>query len=426
MTDADPGGAPRRQLETVLEITRHLASEPRLDPLLALIARETCNLLDAERATLFLYDARTDELFSRIATESEIEEIRMPARRGIAGAVVVERAPLNIPDAYQDPRFNPDIDKQTGWRTRNILAVPMTNLEGEMVGVLEAINKRRGPFSDEDGRLLGALAAQAGVALERAQLLEGILAKGRLEKEMELARDIQIGLMPERPPAFPGYDLAGWSKPSEYAGGDFFDLFAWGEGRMGLMLGDAVGHGVGPALLAAETRALVRAAALHEPNPENVLDDANRLLAQDVAGGRFVTLALAVVDAAAGTFTYASAGHGPVVVMAADGTCRELPSTGLPLGILPEMAVERGETVPLGPGDLLLVVSDGIFECDTADGDELGMEAVLDVARRHLSGSTADLLQAIADLTESVSPDGRFRDDRTAVAAKRAAGGGAP
>jgi phosphoserine phosphatase len=409
----------RRNLDIILGVARRLASEPRLDPLLAGIAEETCNLLDAERATLFLYDAKTDELFSRVATQSEIEVIRFPAGRGIAGAVARNKACLIIPDAYADPRFNPEVDRSTGWRTRNMLAVPMTNLEGHLVGVLEALNKRTGPFTEGDTALLTALAAQAGVALERARLLEEFLAKRRLETEMELARDIQAGLLPQAPPHLPGFDLAGWSRPSEYAGGDFFDLFEWGDGRIGMMLGDAVGHGVGPALLAAETRALVRALALRDDRPDRVLADANRLLAADVTDGRFVTLALAAVDSRTGAATYASAGQGPLLVLRTGGESIQLPSTGLPLGILPEAAFESPPPVDLARGDALVLISDGIFECDTRNGKDLGIEAVIQTAHRNLGGTADAMLKALMDLTDSVTPDGRFRDDRTAVAAKR-------
>ena len=408
----------RRHLEVILQVTRRLASEPLLDPLLKSIAEETCNLLDAERATLFLYDARTDELFSRIATKSEIEVIRMPAGRGIVGSVARNKACLIVPDAYADTRFNPEVDRNTGWRTRNILAVPMTNLSGQLVGVLEALNKRTGGFTDEDAELLDGLAAQAGVALERARLLEEFLAKRGLEKEMELARDIQAGLLPKTPPQIAGIELAGWSRPSEYAGGDFFDLFAWGEGRVGIMMGDAVGHGVGPALLAATTRALVRAQALRETRPDIILSDTNRLLAEDVTEGRFVTLALAAVEVT-GAVSYASAGQGPILVMRADGRSEELPSTGLPLGIIPDAPVAAGPPVHLDPGDAFLLISDGIFECETRSGIDLGMEPVIAAAREKIGGSATELLAALNDLTESVNPTGKFRDDRTAVAAKR-------
>lgn len=235
---------------------------------------------------------------------------------------------------------------------------------------------------------------------------------------MELARDIQAGLLPQTPPPLPGFELAGWSKASEYAAGDFYDLFAWGDGCVGLMLGDAVGHGVGPALLATEVRSLIRALALHQQRPHTVLTDVNRLLAADVSEGRFVTLALAAVEAD-GTVRYASAGQGPLHILRADGSVQTLDSTGMPLGIIAEVGVEAGPPLRLGVGDVLLFASDGIFECETASGGELGVDPVMEAARQHMAEPLTDLLAALDDLTEKVNPGGRFRDDRTAVAAKR-------
>ena len=415
----DDAATLRRHLDVLLGITRRLASEPRLDPLLESIAEETCNLLDAERATLFLYDAARDELYSRIATKSEIEVIRMPADRGIAGSVARTQACLVISDAYADPRFNRDIDGRTGWRTRNILAVPMTNLQGNLVGVLEALNKRTGPFADADATLMRALADQAGVALERARLLEEFLAKRELENEMQLAQRIQADLLPEAAPPIDGFDLAGWNQPSAYAGGDLYDLFPWGDGRVGLMLGDAVGHGVGPALLAAETRALVRAMALREDRPERILADANRLLAADVEEGRFVTFTLAVADTADGTLACASAGQGPMLLVRSDGRTERFLATGLPLGILPDAQFGAAEPIRLESGDAFLLISDGIFECETAGGKELGFDAVVETVRNHRDGSAEAMIQALRALTESVCPSERFRDDRTVVVVRR-------
>jgi len=415
----DDAATLRRNLDALLGITRRLASEPRLDPLLESITEETCNLLDAERATLFLYDADRDQLYSRIATKSEIEVIRMPADRGIAGSVARTRACLVIPNAYADPRFNRDVDNRTGWRTRSILAVPMTNLQGNLVGVLEALNKRTGPFVEADATLLQALADQAGVALERARLVEEFLAKRELENEMELAQRIQADLLPERPPTIVGFDLAGWNQPSAYAGGDLYDLFPWGDGRVGLMLGDAVGHGVGPALLAAETRALVRAMALHEDRPERILADANRLLAADLDEGRFVTLALAVADAVDGTLAWASAGQGPLLLVRSDGRTERLMATGLPLGILPDAEFNTPDPIRMNTGDVFLLISDGIFETEAADGGELGFDPVVETVRSHRNGSAEALIGAIRTLTESVCSCDRFRDDRTAVVIRR-------
>jgi sigma-B regulation protein RsbU (phosphoserine phosphatase) len=186
-----------------------------------------------------------------------------------------------------------------------------------------------------------------------------------------------------------------------------------------MMLGDAVGHGVGPALLAATTRALVRALALRDTCPGCVLADANRLLTADVEAGRFVTLALVVLDDAAGTATYASAGQGPMLLVRADGSDERFGATGLPLGILPDAEFDASDPLPLAAGDAFFLISDGIFECETAEGAELGFDAVVNQIRDHLSGSAGAVIGAIEGLTDAACGSGHFRDDRTAVVAKR-------
>ncbi|NIA22002.1 MAG: GAF domain-containing protein, partial [Anaerolineaceae bacterium] len=161
-TNSTPYKLDESSLGQILEIARRMGSERELDPLLDLILDEAAKLLDAERASLFLYDNESDELYSKIAQKSEIGEIRFPATAGIAGFIAQKKACVNIPDAYRDPRFNPEPDKKTGFRTRSILGCPMLDLESNLVGVLEVLNKRKGSFTLADEYLVAVLGSQAG------------------------------------------------------------------------------------------------------------------------------------------------------------------------------------------------------------------------------------------------------------------------
>ncbi len=158
--------------KVLLQTARAIMMERDLGRLLTFIIESVSNLLDAERSTLFLVDADTQELWSRIAQGSEVKEIRLPIGKGIAGTVARTRARINIPDAYADPRFDRATDLRTGYHTRSLLCLPMFDREGETLGVLQVLNKRGGPFTDTDEELLEALAAQASVAIENAQLYE--------------------------------------------------------------------------------------------------------------------------------------------------------------------------------------------------------------------------------------------------------------
>jgi adenylate cyclase len=166
----------RREELDLLAITEAISTELHLDTLLARIVAATTQLLDAERSTLFVYDPSTDELWSRVAEGTEQRQIRMPANAGIAGAAFSSGDVLNIPDAYADPRFNRDFDRSSGFRTRNLLNVPVIDRTGERLGVVQVLNKRGGQFTPVDIRRLKAFSAEIAVALENARLFSDVLA----------------------------------------------------------------------------------------------------------------------------------------------------------------------------------------------------------------------------------------------------------
>ena len=161
----------KNQLNALLQITHTLSSELNLAKLLQRITAEVKKVLDADRCTVFLYDAVKDELWSKVATGVR-REIRFPADRGIAGSVFRSGEIINIPDAYKDERFNPEIDKKTGYHTTSILCLPMQNKMKEIIGVFQVLNKKKGGFSGEDETLLSAIALIASSAIENAQLYE--------------------------------------------------------------------------------------------------------------------------------------------------------------------------------------------------------------------------------------------------------------
>jgi adenylate cyclase len=163
-----------RQLSALLRVTASDGTRPTLQQTLLSLMHLVSRALDADRSSLFLYDNESDELFSQVAEGPLSGEIRFSAHRGIAGRVLHTGEPLLIDDAYGDPRFNPDIDEQTGYRTRNILCVPLRNWDGQVIGVTEALNKRHGSFTAEDLALLDALTSHAAAALEGIRLYEGI------------------------------------------------------------------------------------------------------------------------------------------------------------------------------------------------------------------------------------------------------------
>ncbi len=158
------------RLSILLKVGMRLAAERNLDRLLAMIIEETTAVMNAERSSLFLIDGDKGEMWAKIAQGVDVVEIRFPVGVGIAGTVGKTGEIINIPDAYADPRFNPEFDKKTGYRTRSILCVPLQNIVGEVIGAIQVLNKKAGRFGKDDEALLTALAAQASVAIDNADL----------------------------------------------------------------------------------------------------------------------------------------------------------------------------------------------------------------------------------------------------------------
>jgi signal transduction histidine kinase len=162
------------RLSRLMKVGAAISSELDLDALLRTISQTTSHLLGAERSTVFLVDRSRNELWSRVAEGLDRQEIRIPLAAGIAGTVASSGTPIRISDAYTDPRFNPEVDKRTGYRTRNILCAPMRNARGQVIGVFQVLNKRGGDFSALDEQLLASLSSQAAVAVENAQLYDEV------------------------------------------------------------------------------------------------------------------------------------------------------------------------------------------------------------------------------------------------------------
>lgn len=165
----------RKEESQLLEVTSAIASELQLDTLLTKVINATTTMLEADRSTLFMYDEQDDCLWSRVAEGLDTREIRFPAAAGIAGACFTTAEVINIPDAYADSRFNQEVDKKTGYRTQNILCMPVINKRGRTMAVIQVLNKRGGAFGPVDESRLRALSAQVAIALENAQLFEDVL-----------------------------------------------------------------------------------------------------------------------------------------------------------------------------------------------------------------------------------------------------------
>ena len=366
-------GLSTAQLKTVLQVSRALSVTTDLDALLHRIAEATTALLGCERASIFLHDSKSNQLWSKVALQSK--EIRLSLDQGVAGHCFRHNVPVHVPDAYADPRFAKEFDRQTGFRTRDLLASPMVDWDDRPVGVLQALNKAAGGFTDDDCALLRLLADQVGVAVQRWHLQQSAIQSTSLRHEMRLARRVQESVIPRTPPQVPGLVAAGWMQTASINGGDCYDLWQLPSGDLAVLVADASGHGLPAALVIAQVRALVRTLCETELEPAAVLNRVNRRLNEDFRHVRFVTAFLAFISSN-GIVRWCSAGQGPILLRHGDNV-RSINANLPPLGIVDAISTESAPAIQLGERGFLIIPSDGIVEAFNADEEQFGEQGLV-------------------------------------------------
>lgn len=404
------------RLRRILDVARYMAVTNDLDALLGIIVEATCEVLSCERATIFLYDKSANELYSRVARGAE--RLRFPADRGIAGAAAMQRACVNVPDAYADARFNREVDRQTGFVTRNLLTFPLENLAGDLIGVLQALNKIDGQFGAEDEELARALSAQAGVALDRGRLLEEFAEKQRMEHDLEIARSIQLGFLPREAPQIEGYEVAGWNRSADQTGGDCFDFVVLPDGRLFVLLADATGHGIGAALVIAQARSLLRGMLALADDLPRIATAVNKLLAADLADERFVTAFVGILDPRRHELRYVSGGQAPLMLFSG-GSVDTRGADGLPFAVIAETRYETDRAFRLEPGSTLALLTDGFFETLNAAGDQFGDERVVSLIQSLTDQPLTVVIERLHEAVQRFRGDTPQLDDLTAVLIRR-------
>jgi sigma-B regulation protein RsbU (phosphoserine phosphatase) len=409
---------PEAQMRMVLDVSRLLAVPTDLDALLQKLAEACTELLGCERSSIFLHDPASNELWTKVALKSP--PIRVPSHVGIVGHSFTNNLVVQVPEPYGDPRFNPEPDRRTGFVTRNLLSAPMKDLDGKPLGVIQAINKHGDTFSADDVALLQLLAEQAGVAIQRHNLQQAALEIVALRHEMDLARRTQEALIPKHPPVFPGYDAGGWTHPASTTGGDCFDLWKMSDGRLGLFLADASGHGLAPALIVSQARTIVRTLSDIEPHPHRVLGRANARLIEDLEWGQFVTAFLGFLSPD-GVLHWSSAGHGPSLLRPTCGRPIELLEPPLqPLGVMSDWADVAPPPARIHPSGSLVLISDGVFEATDPAGAQVGIDRIVSTLDDQPDTCTpGEIIAAVRAAVRTWQAGTEAEDDQTLVVVQR-------
>jgi phosphoserine phosphatase len=407
-----------RDMEAILRVTRGLAAPFDLATMLGEVVGAAKQVLTAERGSVWLYDAAANELVLEVATG--IKPVRVPSGSGLVGACARERAIINVPDCYADPRFDPSVDRASGYRTRCMLTLPLVDHRDDLVGVMQVLNKRDGVFDAYDEVLATALAAQCAVALQRVRMTSALIEGEKMRKALEMAREVQMSTLPSAMPSIPSYDVAALFEPAELTGGDTYDLARLEGERLLVVLGDATGHGIAPALSVTQMQAMLRMAFRLGADVDTAFLQVNNRLAETLADDRFITAFIGVLDPATDALRFHSGGQGPIFIFrAATSTWDRYRPTSFPLGAMPLSVLRPALLTRLLPGDVLVVVSDGIFEYENRAGEQFGEERVKRVFVANRAQPMSDLVAQLRQAVSAFADGSPQEDDMTAVLVKR-------
>ncbi len=405
------------RLGSLVEASKALSSTLDLSELLGRILDVAKAHTGAERGTIFLVDETTNEIWSLIAHGLEKQEIRLPLGKGIAGHVAQTGDVVLIPDAYSDPRFNPDVDKRTGYRTRTILCVPIRNKAGKILAALQLLNKQDGAFSEADTDFLMTLSGHMGLALENAQLHQQLLEKERLEKELALARGIQRSLLPDTTPVLEGFDFALLNEPCYAVGGDYYDFLTLGPHTLLTVIADVEGKGVSSALVMSNLQATLRALVLHLHSLDEIAESLNRMILNDTRSEKYLSIFIGLFDVRRKGLHYINCGHVPPMVVRPGSDPIPLTEGGMVIGLFESARYQRGH-IKLQRGDVILLCTDGITEAMNTFHEEYGMERVLRTAQSVADRSAAEIVHEINADVERFSRHGTHLDDKVLIAIK--------
>ncbi len=401
----------------ILDVTRKLAAPFELTDVLAEIGEAARTVLDAERATVWLNDPETGDLV--LIGGPDQAAVRASRDRGVLGLTARNGAIVNVRDCRLEPTFDATVDLDYDNDVRSLLSVPLVE-HGVLVGVLQVVDRADGPFTPEDERIAETLASQCVVFIQRERIARSIVMAEKLDREIKLAREIQMSTLPAEMPRVQGYEMAGRFCPAEQTGGDTFDLVRLDDRRLFVLLGDASGHGIGPALSATQMTGMLRVALRLGADLDAIFTHVNNQLVEDLPEEHFVTAFLGVLDAAAHEVRFHSAGQGPLLhFVAATGDCVWHDPTTFPMGFMRYPTLEPPRRLPLAPGDMLGLLSDGVFETENYAGEQFGTAGVERVVARCRHRPLSELLATLLEELRAFAGVVPQTDDVTVVLVRR-------
>jgi sigma-B regulation protein RsbU (phosphoserine phosphatase) len=405
--DSSPPSGER--LALLYRLSQTFNSSLDLGQVLNLVMDEVIAVTGAERGFVTLRAADGSLMFrvARGMDQKTIDHPQFQISRSVVERVAQEGQPILASDAQRDERFSARRSVMV-LGLRSILCVPL-KIKDQVLGVVYVDNRLQiGIFTEADLELLTAIASSAAIAIENARLYQVAVDKGRLERELQMAREVQSSLLPQETPQVPGWEFAACWQPAREVAGDYYDFILLDEARLGLVIADVSDKGMPAALFMACTRSMVRASLAAAPSPAEAIAHANRLICADASSGMFVTLFYALLDPASAELTYVNAGHNPpLFYRAGQGQLTVLTRTGMALGVVEDSSFQQ-RALHLDPGDFILLYTDGVTDATDAQQEEFGMERLEQVVLDHRQAPVGELMgalqQAIQDFSGSTAP----------------------
>jgi sigma-B regulation protein RsbU (phosphoserine phosphatase) len=401
-------------LQTIAAVNGNL----ELETLIVSVVDLTLELTGAERGILMLYDG--EALKVRAARDRRRKSLpaNLVYSHSVPQKVAREGKAICLLDAATSGTMNLG-QSIADLKLLTVMCVPL-RVKDRIIGVLYVDSQATSQeFGKADLTLLNALAYQVAITLDNARLLEHYVEKQRIQQGLFIARDIQRSLLPAGPLAVPGFDIHGVSLSCEETSGDSFDYVRKSDDRVGLVVGDVAGHGIGAAMFMATARALLRALLSANADPAVTLGNLNDFLSEDMETGRFMTLFYGDLDVANRRLSYVRAGHNPpLVYRRATDSFDELDSPGVALGMVRGFRYRLSEPVPVGPGDILFLYTDGIIEAMNPAKEQFELERTAEVIRRNRDRPARDICEAVRVAVADFSRPVPQEDDLTMIVAR--------
>jgi phosphoserine phosphatase RsbU/P len=424
MTHSPSTGPSGVRLALLYHLAQTFNSTLDLDQVLNRVIDEVIVATHAERGFVMLREAN-GQLSFQIARGIDHQTINDPAfqvSRSVVDKVALEGLPILTFDAQTDSRFNMR-QSVTLLGLRSVLCVPLI-IKNTLLGVIYVDNRlQAGIFTQSDLDLLSAIASTAAIAIENARLYQIAVEKGRMERELQMARQVQVSFLPTVTPSLAGWEVAARWWPARQVSGDYYDFIPIARNHLGFVIADVSDKGMPAALFMALTRSIIRASMEPSVAPASGIERANRLLNSDSANGMFVTLFYVALNQTTGEFTYVNAGHNPALLCRCNPATNQvqitwLTKTGMALGIFPESLYQQN-TLRLEHGDVLVLYTDGICDAQNPQGQPFGNERLFSVITSSGCAPAEQIVAALESSLAAFSQNSEPVDDITLLVIRR-------